>query len=181
MNASLFHITGHGFIWNYTLELTANHPMTQPHSLSSKNHYYETIIFQVSETGSYSFYTTMSIQLHAQLYNTSFNPNNTSLNNILSIADRAFKYPNSTNCTLIAGKTYVLIITTHDPNTTGVISISGSSSSGQILCANVSQAIDEVTSISIASISTTTATTTTVTTTTTTTATTTTTSKFSHE
>ncbi len=106
----------------YTSNLTAT-SSKYTRDCIQPNYYYEAIEINVAENGYYTLVSDSNMDTYGYLYENNFNPFNPFVNQIMeddeSGCNRQFKL----YYYLQKQKTYILIITTSDPNVTGSFSI----------------------------------------------------------
>jgi hypothetical protein len=87
------------------------------------NYYYQAIAATIYTSGTYSFLSRSLIDTYGYLYESSFDPSYPSLNLIVSDDDGGEDRQFRISRYLQFGRTYILVVTTHESGTTGSFSI----------------------------------------------------------
>jgi hypothetical protein len=106
----------------YSSILTAN-TQTYSRQCGKSNYYYETIQVHVQETGNYSFGSFSTIATHGYIYNNSFDPFKPTENIPSDDGVRCDDYRFQVRVQLQVDFTYILVVTTFDPNVKGNFSV----------------------------------------------------------
>jgi hypothetical protein len=107
----------------YTSALTESSQIFSRIDCESSNYYYEAIQVNVVETGCYSLLSNSTIDIYGYIYKDNFDPSDLTMN-LLSESDQS---TGNNQFELISGLqtniTYILVITTFDPNLIGLFSV----------------------------------------------------------
>ncbi len=106
----------------YSSELAANSQTYSPISCGMP-HYYEAIQVNIVESGCYQFSSNSTIDTYGFIYENNFDPFNPTMNELAEDDDGNNNNQFKLIISMQVNTTYVLIVTTHDPNVTGVYSV----------------------------------------------------------
>ena len=116
--------SGSSFVWSpYSGLLSASSAIFSRPGDISNYYYYQALRVEISITGRYSFTSVSSIDTYGYLYNALFDPSDSSQNFIASDDDNAGGFQFLLTEYLSSTSTYVLLVTTFSPRTTGSFSI----------------------------------------------------------
>jgi hypothetical protein len=104
---------------SYNGRLNVNSPMYCRDSCETFNHYYEAIMVNVDEVGSYNFQSQSDFDAYGSMYANSFDPSNPSENLLVQNDDGGENMQFNLTVVLQPQSTYILVVTTYNSYITG--------------------------------------------------------------
>ena len=97
---------------------------SRPGDTTQRQFYFQAIQVTVPMAGTYTFRSNSTLDTRGYFYDTFFNPYNSSANLITEDDDSGGQLQFRIQVSLVSGKTYILVVTTHRENVTGSFSVS---------------------------------------------------------